>query len=298
MTRNCLQIKLKTCDFLRSLAIAFIITLWTTQAHAIQFPDYFPLDPVGYGVRTYEWTFGPSGQYTSEITGTETVPYICGEISGVKITNTMGVETAIVYNDGINVKFLGAESGVEKYYASTDPCLTCHPSVWSFSTLEDGIVIDQGVYYWVKSDLSAWEMENDQMILIDIQDVTVLHSTYKDAVIWWYLDTDKPFTPLNFYGKESDLGITLPTTSDTAGYSVTDVEIYVFEIGLIAEGGISASTGSLNDLSELKEIAPFQCLRPIPGDLNGDCYVDFDDFAIFAEHWMECANPFDPNCQP
>lgn len=40
----------------------------------------------------------------------------------------------------------------------------------------------------------------------------------------------------------------------------------------------------------------FQCLEPIPGDSNGDCYVDFRDFAILAEHWLECGNPFDPDC--
>lgn len=259
MKRNCLQIKLKTCGFLRNLAITLIITLWATQAYAvqtIQFTDYLPLDPVEYGIRTYEYTFGPSGQYSTKIIGTETVPYTSGEITGVKVSNASDGKTGIAYNDGVNVKFLGVESGCEKFYMSTDPFLTAHPSVWSFSTLEDGMVIDQGVYYIVKSDLSDWEMYNTQMLLIDIQDVTVLHGTYKDAVIWWYLDTDKPFTPLSFYGKESDLGITLPTNSDTAGYSVTAFTIYGFEIGTIADGDISASTGSLNDLSELKEIAP------------------------------------------
>jgi hypothetical protein len=42
----------------------------------------------------------------------------------------------------------------------------------------------------------------------------------------------------------------------------------------------------------------FQCANPISGDLNGDCYVDFKDFAIIAEHWLNCGNPFDPSCQP
>jgi hypothetical protein len=42
----------------------------------------------------------------------------------------------------------------------------------------------------------------------------------------------------------------------------------------------------------------FRCVNPIAGDLNGDCYVDFKDFAIIAEHWLNCGNPFDPACQP
>ncbi len=42
----------------------------------------------------------------------------------------------------------------------------------------------------------------------------------------------------------------------------------------------------------------FPCLILITGDLNQDCYVDFRDFAIFAQHWLECGNPFDAHCQP
>ena len=29
----------------------------------------------------------------------------------------------------------------------------------------------------------------------------------------------------------------------------------------------------------------------LPGDLNGDCQVDFDDFAILASQWHLCDNP-------
>ncbi|MCE5341313.1 MAG: formylglycine-generating enzyme family protein [Planctomycetaceae bacterium] len=30
------------------------------------------------------------------------------------------------------------------------------------------------------------------------------------------------------------------------------------------------------------------CLTAFPGDLNGDCKVDFTDFALLASHWAEC----------
>jgi hypothetical protein len=30
------------------------------------------------------------------------------------------------------------------------------------------------------------------------------------------------------------------------------------------------------------------CLRDIPGDVNHDCKVDYEDFAIMASHWLEC----------
>ncbi|MHC4637384.1 MAG: HAF repeat-containing protein [Planctomycetota bacterium] len=30
------------------------------------------------------------------------------------------------------------------------------------------------------------------------------------------------------------------------------------------------------------------CVQKIPGDANGDCKIDFADFAIIASHWLEC----------
>jgi len=40
----------------------------------------------------------------------------------------------------------------------------------------------------------------------------------------------------------------------------------------------------------------FQCQQELDGDLNGDCYVNLLDFAMFVEDWLKCANPFDPSC--
>jgi uncharacterized protein len=40
----------------------------------------------------------------------------------------------------------------------------------------------------------------------------------------------------------------------------------------------------------------FQCRKQLSADLNGDCYVDLLDFAILAADWLECGNPFDPDC--
>ena len=31
-----------------------------------------------------------------------------------------------------------------------------------------------------------------------------------------------------------------------------------------------------------------QCLAPIEGDANGDCRVDFTDFALLTANWLEC----------
>jgi len=35
---------------------------------------------------------------------------------------------------------------------------------------------------------------------------------------------------------------------------------------------------------------------PLLGDLNEDCYVNFEDFAIMALYWLECTEPTNPNC--
>lgn len=34
----------------------------------------------------------------------------------------------------------------------------------------------------------------------------------------------------------------------------------------------------------------------IPGDLDKSFYVNFDDFALIADNWLECNNSADPNC--
>ncbi len=31
-----------------------------------------------------------------------------------------------------------------------------------------------------------------------------------------------------------------------------------------------------------------QCTSRIAGDVNGDCKIDFEDFAIMASNWLEC----------
>lgn len=40
----------------------------------------------------------------------------------------------------------------------------------------------------------------------------------------------------------------------------------------------------------------FVCQGSFAGDMNADCYVNWVDFPIFADEWLKCGNPFDPNC--
>ena len=39
------------------------------------------------------------------------------------------------------------------------------------------------------------------------------------------------------------------------------------------------------------------CLTIVPADLNGDCVVDFSDFAIFSQYWLDCTMPSTPDCE-
>jgi hypothetical protein len=216
----------------------------------VSLPDYMPITPQEHGIKTFTWTHGRTGEYTSRIEGFETVPYTSGPITGVQITNHSDWGTMLVSNDGAAVKFLGAADS----YLSTDTSLTSHPSGYSFAALYDGMIVDQGTHYWVWKDLSAWERVDNQMLLIDVQAVSVLAGDYDDAVVIWYLDTDFDFSPLTFHGRDSSLGLTLPTSSDTTAYGVTAVEIYAPITGLVAHGDIEAATGSLNNLAELAQV--------------------------------------------
>lgn len=40
----------------------------------------------------------------------------------------------------------------------------------------------------------------------------------------------------------------------------------------------------------------YQCQQSFTADLNKDCYIDLLDFALFADEWALCGNPYDPLC--
>ncbi len=56
-----------------------------------------------------------------------------------------------------------------------------------------------------------------------------------------------------------------------------------------------AQNGDLNDISD-ELFSIFECRKQLPADLNGDCYVDFLDFAILVGNWLNCGNPLDASC--
>lgn len=40
----------------------------------------------------------------------------------------------------------------------------------------------------------------------------------------------------------------------------------------------------------------YECSQSLITDFNGDCVTDLADFVFFTSQWMDCGNPFDPNC--
>ncbi len=52
---------------------------------------------------------------------------------------------------------------------------------------------------------------------------------------------------------------------------------------------------TISDTSD-RPFTIFQCNKQLIGDLNNDCYIDFVDFAILADNWLKCGNPFDASC--
>jgi hypothetical protein len=45
------------------------------------------------------------------------------------------------------------------------------------------------------------------------------------------------------------------------------------------------------------EIIKLLCINPPPGDLDGNCIVDFSDLAIFASNWLACTFPWEHMCR-
>ena len=236
------------------LTLIFVLGYANATVYGVSFPDYFPLDAASHGLKTFQWTHGRTGSYQSYISGTLTVPYTSGAIEGTGIVNISDFSRLYATNDGSEVKWIAFAIETEFGYISTDCSLADHPASWTFSTVTDDMLLDQGTYYFVDPSLTTCEMDNKQSLLFDIQDVSVPFGQYYDAVIIWWLDEQYDFTALDFIGKDTNLGITLPNDIQTGWRSVTAFDVYAYGIGMIACGDIAAETGELLDLTELVDI--------------------------------------------
>lgn len=237
-----IQIATPTC----SVPVPMFYRVIAQHPPSYSFSDYFPTDPNIFRKKVFEGTnfvSFASGFITNEIVGFKKVPYLSGTIVGVIDQSQM-----YYYNDGFSFRLLGqAGSSV-----SIDTNLTAHPACWKFSTVYDGMIVSQ-CFYMVKEDLSEAQ-QITQHLLTEIQNVTVPAGVYSNAIIHWYLDLNKLFTSMDFHGKETEMGLLLPTGDKTEGYAVTAFEIYGRDTGKIAEGDIDATYGSLKHLIRLRSV--------------------------------------------
>ena len=219
-------------------------------ASTVFFPDY----AVMYGTRTFQWTYGKAGEWTSLIAGSLGVPYGEGVVTGIEITNAYIVRTQLWNDGGYNDGLTAGPLSLGNYYFSSDPDLTSYPSQWSWGWVTDGMLVDVRPYYLVKSDRAQVLLIDYQLQICTVQDVSVLAGHYTDALVLWVVDTRYPYVALNFLGHDARLGIVLPTALDTAGYAVTGLRIRGRHVGTIALGSVVAQTGRLEYLGELKRI--------------------------------------------
>ncbi len=218
------------------------------------YPDYVVL--ADYGKRTFQWTHGPEGQWISEVAGAMTVNYDDGtSLMVTEMTNTSFSNgrfwNEMAYNDGVTTGLVA----IGDYRLSLDPDLAIYPGKWSFGPLTDGMRVDVSPYYLVRMDGMQPPIRIDfKVLLYEVQDVNILHGHYADAAICWNIDTRYPYVPLNFSGKDADLGIVLPAAFDTGGHAITNMRIRGFHTDIIAIGEVDPRTGQLLYLGELKRI--------------------------------------------
>jgi len=230
------------------LFIGICIAL-SSPAAAIHYPDYCP---IWREAKTFRWTYGRSGEWTSRTAGLVTVHYGNGSsMTGTLITNGYdapgGLWDCVGYNNGSVTTLLM----IGQYYLSSDEHLTSHPPRWPVGTVFDGMLRNPCPFYLISRDGQEVMKVEKRPVLFDLQSVNVLHGRYENALVWWAIDGNCPYVPMDFVGKDVDLGLVLPTASATGGGAVTSFRIRAPQIGAIALGGVDPQSGRLLYLAEL-----------------------------------------------
>jgi len=85
-----------------------------------------------------------------------------------------------------------------------------------------------------------------------------------------------------------------PTRLDTT-MTLTQIGAYVLEIKATDGEYTGSDTMTINVYADsCKAAQSLPGYQVIPGDLNGDCRVNYLDLAILAEHWLECNDLYCP----
>jgi TolB protein len=98
------------------------------------------------------------------------------------------------------------------------------------------------------------------------------------------------------------------STNNGVGYSVIDANLpdsgtYLWQPLPVVDSNqclirISDKNGVIASDTSNGVFTIFECDPSLTADLNGDCKVDFKDFALFGDQWLACGNPYDPNWCP
>jgi len=222
------------------------------QGNSISASEYFPVKPNVFCRRTYTSTYGPSQTRTSEIVGSLTVPYTTQPLTGALFCGYAGAGGISAWDSG------GLRNIFEgDHYVSADCEMTSFPEMTLPDSIYDGMLFSfgsvQGVQ--VKKDLDGCGISGDadETLLFRIQDVSVGGKTFRTAVVMWFLQDGEAFVPLDFHGKEFDLGLRLPDASATGDRRVLDFFVLGRHEGVIAGGPVD-DAGSLTTLYELTSV--------------------------------------------
>ncbi|MFB3906752.1 MAG: hypothetical protein ACE15E_25235 [Acidobacteriota bacterium] len=225
------------------------------QQETVSVSDYFPVEPHPFCKRIYNFTFGATGSFTNQIVGSLTAPYSTQSLTGALYCG-FGADISLSawYNDGQTV--LNILDG--DHYPSTDCSMSAFPQNEALQSVHDGqlISLSAGGGIIVRKDLGGCDISGDadETLLIRIEDVTAGGRIFQRAVVVWFLQNDQPYLPLNFQGKDLNLGISLPDASATGGRLAFQFFILGYREGVIAGGGIDEESGSLTYLFELTSV--------------------------------------------
>ena len=103
------------------------------------------------------------------------------------------------------------------------------------------------------------------------------------------------------FGAEGETIITNLSVGKVVGFDIvvdTRRGFNVSEMGVLAANSLPSKSADAGNFEKYTLVEQAECgaLGYLDSDLNGDCYVDFEDFAKLALTWTQCNNPVDLDC--
>ncbi|MHC4132490.1 MAG: kelch repeat-containing protein [Planctomycetota bacterium] len=159
---------------------------------------------------------------------------------------------------------LSDQTGVYGIKGETDPCTVPSGRAWSIS--------------WTDSEDNLWFFGGFGLDESSFGYLNDLWRYDRNNGMWTWMSGSKVRDQTGVYGIKGEPYSTNLPGGRYSSISWTDSNYNLWFFG--GSGFDESSSGSLNDLWR------FECEGP-PGDVSGDCLVNFLDFAIMAQHWLE-----------